>query len=52
MGAESENANDLGQAALDQHDARPFSSADFAANGLVWDQFFDTNTGNDSVTQY
>ncbi len=31
-------------------DAREIDSAEFAVNGLVWDQFHDGNPGNDSVT--
>jgi len=39
-------------AALREHGAREISSAEFTTTGLVWDQFLDLDSGNNSVTQY
>ncbi len=46
-----EDAHAKAQAVLHRAypDARPFNKADYTTNGLVWDQFFDNNSGNDQV---
>jgi hypothetical protein len=46
-----ENPRVAAQAALHRAypDARPFDSADYSINGLVWDQFFNNNSGDDQV---
>ena len=48
-------AGDAQQQGLDilaNYGARPFQSADFSLDGWSWDQFFDTPTTNDFVTQF
>ena len=47
-----ENRSEVAREALRRQGARPLSSDNFSWTGLVWDQFFDRNTGNDAVTQY
>ncbi len=46
------NASEAARAAVLELGARPIDSADFTTTGLVWDQFFDANAGNNVVVQY
>lgn len=43
--------NAAADAALANQGARPFQPAEFETSGLVWDQFSDSDSGNDTVTQ-
>ena len=40
------------RAALRERGARPLEKSDYATTGLVWNQFSDSESGNDYVTQY
>ncbi len=43
--------NEAASAALASQGARPFTSEEYTLTGLVWDQFNDSNSGNDFVVQ-
>ena len=43
------DARSVAAQVLRENNARPFDSADFRTTGLVWDQFSDSNGGNDVV---
>ena len=45
------NGNDVAEDALRGQGARPFQPAEFTTTGLVWDQFFNSNVGDDEVQQ-
>ena len=45
------DANEVGLTALQEQGARPFQSQEFSLTGLLWDQFFDPDPGNNFVTQ-
>jgi len=44
--------NEAASAALANQGARPFTHDEFSTIALKWDQFSDSNTGNDFVKQY
>jgi hypothetical protein len=44
--------NVVAENALRGQGARPLQSADFATTGLKWDQFFNSSSTDDKVTQY
>jgi hypothetical protein len=46
-----QNAREVARAALQGQGARPFDSTEFSTTGLVWNQFSDSVTTNDFVTQ-
>lgn len=43
--------NQAAAAALANQGARPFTADEYSLTGLVWDQFLDSDPGNDSVVQ-
>ncbi|NQV40644.1 MAG: matrixin family metalloprotease [Nitrosopumilus sp.] len=43
--------NQAAAAALYNHGARPFTADEYSLTGLVWDQFSDSDPGNDKVIQ-
>jgi len=45
------NANQVALDALRNQGARPFQGDEFSTSGLVWDEFSDTDLGNDMVFQ-
>jgi hypothetical protein len=46
------DANTVADDAVRGQGARPFGPLEFSLTGLVWNQFFDGNPGNDVVAQY
>lgn len=44
--------NEVARQALANQGAQPIDSDEFSTTGLVWDQFFDGDAGNDQVLQY
>jgi hypothetical protein len=46
-----ENRNEAAIAALAQQGARPFTSDEFSTIALYWDQYGDSDAGNDKVIQ-
>ncbi len=45
------NANQVALDAIRNQGARPFQGDEFSTSGLVWDQFTDSDPGNDTVIQ-